>query len=153
MIVPQLHNQLLPMISNMSVAKVNAVVHEKEKASWTERQKGILIDILLQIQLQRNFTDGGYKKEEWTKIIKQFGILLFKHLENSPTSRRILDNSKFFPWFDNCDGALDGTHIPAIVPDELQQTFKNRKKFISQNVLGVCNFEAIFIYALCGWEG
>ena len=65
------------------------------------------------------------------------GILFFKHLENSPTSRRILDNSKFFPWFDNCDGALDGTHIPAIVPDELQQTFRNRKKFISQNVLGV----------------
>ena len=24
-------------------------------------------------KLQGNFTDGGYKKEEWTKIVKQFG--------------------------------------------------------------------------------
>ena len=57
----------------MSAAKANAVVYEKEKASWTERQKGILIEILLQIQLEGNFTDGGYKKDEWTKIVKQFG--------------------------------------------------------------------------------
>ena len=52
---------------------MNAVVYKKEKTSRTERYKGILIDIILQIQLLGNFTDGGYKKEEWTKIAKHFG--------------------------------------------------------------------------------
>lgn len=58
-----------------------------------------------------------------------------------------------FPYFSNCIGALDGTHIHAVIPLALQARFRNRKQFISQNVLGVANFDLTFVYALFGWEG
>lgn len=76
-----------------------------------------------------------------------------KHLfkepkEGDPVQDYIAVNDKFRPYFENCIGALDGTHIMAIV-----DFFRNRKKFISQNVLAVTNFNLTFSYALCGWEG
>ncbi len=55
--------------------------------------------------------------------------------------------------FTGCMGALDGSHIPAIVPAENDLPFINRKGFHSQNVLGVCNFNLEFTYILTGWEG
>jgi DDE superfamily endonuclease len=39
------------------------------------------------------------------------------------------------------------------VPIEEHGFFRNRKKYISQNVLAVVNFDLTFSYALCGWEG
>lgn len=71
----------------------------------------------------------------------------------APTSAHILNNPKFSPFFDNCLGALDGTHIPAIPPINEKENFRNRKGYISQNVLCVCDFNMIITYALVGWEG
>ena len=62
-------------------------------------------------------------------------------------------NSKFFPYFQHAIGAVDGTHIPAHVPASLAASFRNRKGFISQNVLLVCSFDALYTYVLPGWEG
>ena len=64
----------------------------------------------------------------------------------------IAANDRFRPYFENCIGALDGTHILAIVPTEEHGVFRNRKNFVSQNVLAVTNFNLTFSYALCGWE-
>ena len=66
---------------------------------------------------------------------------------------KILNNPRFFPFFENCIGALDGSHVPAIVSPEFHGVFRNRKQTISQNVLGVCNFDLLFTYVLSGWEG
>lgn len=30
----------------------------------------------------------------------------------------ILKNMKYYPWFKDCTGAIDGMHIPAVVPTE-----------------------------------
>ncbi|KAK4403077.1 Clp protease adapter protein ClpF, chloroplastic [Sesamum angolense] len=49
--------------------------------------------------------------------------------------------------------ALDETHIEVRVPDSDKGRYRNRKGQISVNVLGVCNMEGKFIYALSGWEG
>jgi hypothetical protein len=56
-------------------------------------------------------------------------------------------------FFQDAVGALDGTHIPVIVPGEDQQRYRNRKGTQSQNVLAACNFELNFTYVLPGWEG
>lgn len=40
-----------------------------------------------------------------------------------------------------------------MVPPYEQSTFRNRKKFISQNELAVANFDFTFAYALPGWKG
>ncbi|VVA39889.1 PREDICTED: ALP1 [Prunus dulcis] len=56
-------------------------------------------------------------------------------------------------WFENCIGALDGTHIPVIVSAEDRPRYRNRKVDISTNVLGVCDPDLKFIYVLSRWEG
>ncbi|KAL0423567.1 UNVERIFIED_CONTAM: hypothetical protein Sradi_0891500 [Sesamum radiatum] len=56
-------------------------------------------------------------------------------------------------YFKGCLGALDGTHIEVRVPNSDKGRYRNRKCQISINVLGVCNTEGKFIYALSGWEG
>ena len=66
---------------------------------------------------------------------------------------QIVNNPKYFPYFKDCLGALDGTHIHATVPAAEQAPFRNRKGNLSQNVLAVCNFDMQFTYCLCGWEG
>lgn len=70
-----------------------------------------------------------------------------------PIHDRILKNPKYFPFFRNAVGCLDGTHVPAVVPVKFQDVFRNRKGWLSQNVLGVVDFDMMFTYILAGWEG
>ncbi|KAL5709696.1 hypothetical protein ACHQM5_020354 [Ranunculus cassubicifolius] len=82
-------------------------------------------------------------------------ISLYKHLVKRPEELpypEIMGNPRYV-YFKDCMGALDGTHIPAKVPLEEQGTYRNRKKQISQNVLGACTMDMKFTYVLAGWEG
>ena len=72
---------------------------------------------------------------------------------NDPIHSRIRNDPKFFPYFQDAIGALDGTHVPAIVTAQFQDVHRNRKGWISQNVLGVVDFDMLFTYVLTGWEG
>lgn len=65
----------------------------------------------------------------------------------------IQNNPRFFPWFEDFIGAIDGTHVRASVPIEMQGRFRGRKGGMSQNVLGVVDFDLKFTYVLAGWEG
>ena len=50
--------------------------------------------------------------------------------QNSPEpvlSDHIKNNDKYYPYFNYCLGAIDGTHIMAKVSSELQQRFRGRK--------------------------
>lgn len=58
-----------------------------------------------------------------------------------------------FKWFENCLGALDGTHVSACVNETAANPYRNRKGFLSQNVLGVCGFNMLFHFVYAGWEG
>jgi hypothetical protein len=66
---------------------------------------------------------------------------------------RIRNNPKFFPFFGNAFGALDGTHIACTIPAPEAEPFRNRKKFLSQNVMAACDFDMYFTCVLAGWEG
>ena len=50
-------------------------------------------------------------------------------------------------------GAIDGTHVRASVPPEIQGRFRCRKDGTTQNVLATISFDLKFIYVLAGWEG
>ncbi len=66
----------------------------------------------------------------------------------------ITSNPKFYNFFDDCIGALDGTHIAAKVSEKEAAAFRNRKGYLSQNVLACCEFDNLeFTYILAGWEG
>ncbi len=83
-------------------------------------------------------------------------LLLHKDVVELPacgTPMQIRKNSKFFPYFKDCIGALDGSHIPCLVPESRSAAFCNRKGILSQNMLGVVAFDMRFVFVLAGWEG
>ena len=62
----------------------------------------------------------------------------------------IQNNPRFFPWFEDFIGAIDGTHVRASVPIEIQDRFRGRKGGTTQNVLAAVDFDAKFTYVLAG---
>lgn len=84
------------------------------------------------------------------------GSFYWKYVTQLPSSEmptKILHNPKFFPYFKNCRGCIDGSHIKSWVPEEAAIRYRNRKGFISQNVLAACDFDMCFIYLMSRWEG
>ncbi|XP_026397203.1 uncharacterized protein LOC113291938, partial [Papaver somniferum] len=71
----------------------------------------------------------------------------------SATPFKIRESTRFYPYFKDCIGDMDGTHIPAMVEKRNAAVYRNRHGITSQNVLAVCNFDLEFIYVLSGWEG
>jgi len=69
---------------------------------------------------------------------------------NLSTQMEIRNNKKLSPFFKDCLGAADGTHIYAKVPEEESVRFQNRKGHITQNVLGICKFNLQFSYVYPG---
>ena len=72
---------------------------------------------------------------------------------DDPVSPRLHENGKLWPFFQGCLGAIDGSHIHISPPATLQSLYRNRKGFLSQNCLFICNFDMLFTYILSGWEG
>lgn len=64
-----------------------------------------------------------------------------------------LQQPRFSPYFNNCIGAIDGTHIEVTVPNDKVVQHLNRKGKTSQNVLAVCDFDMRFTFVLAGWPG
>ena len=71
---------------------------------------------------------------------------------NTPIPDQILHNPKFHPFCDAIS-AIDGSHIHTAPPVTETAVYCNRKGFVSQNCLFVCDFTLKFCYALTGWEG
>ncbi|KAM6566134.1 protein ALP1-like [Cannabis sativa] len=71
----------------------------------------------------------------------------------TPLPSRIINSSKYYPWFQNCIGAIDGTHVSACVPQDKQVSYRGRKGVVTQNVLCACNFDMFFTFVSAGWEG
>ncbi|XP_021678951.1 uncharacterized protein LOC110663830 isoform X2 [Hevea brasiliensis] len=65
----------------------------------------------------------------------------------------ILGDPRFYPYFKDCVGAVDGIHIPVMVGVDEQGPFRNKSGLLSQNVLAACSFDLKFHYVLAGWEG
>jgi hypothetical protein len=65
----------------------------------------------------------------------------------------LAENPKRWPFFQGCIGALDGTHLPISISSSQQGMWRNRKGWISQNILAVCDFDMNFVYIFAGMEG
>ena len=52
----------------------------------------------------------------------------------------------------DCVGVIDGTHVHASMPPEIQGRFHGRKDGTTQNVLVAINFDLKFTYVLAGQE-
>ncbi|XP_068497479.1 uncharacterized protein [Phaseolus vulgaris] len=65
----------------------------------------------------------------------------------------ILNNSRFFPYFKDCLGVIDGSHVRAKVARADAPRFRGRKDWPTQNIFAACDFDMKFTYVLAGWEG
>ncbi|KAL6905692.1 hypothetical protein ACP4OV_003293 [Aristida adscensionis] len=82
------------------------------------------------------------------------GVLPLSHeFIKLPDPSAIQPDDYKWKWFEDCLGALDGTHIDMLVPLRDQGRYRNRKQKITTNVLGVCDRYMRFVYVLAGWEG
>ncbi|KAL5567113.1 hypothetical protein UlMin_030277 [Ulmus minor] len=62
-------------------------------------------------------------------------------------------NPKYYPYFQNCVGAIDGTHIAAHAPADVANNFRGQKSTVTSNMLAICSFDMLFTYVVTGWEG
>ncbi|XP_062094130.1 protein ALP1-like [Humulus lupulus] len=69
------------------------------------------------------------------------------------TPPQIQFDPRYYPFFKNCVGAIDGTHISAHVPIDEQIPYRGQKVDTTQNVICVCSFDMKFTYVVSGWEG
>ncbi|XP_014630586.2 putative nuclease HARBI1 [Glycine max] len=69
------------------------------------------------------------------------------------TPDEILKDARYRPYFRDCIGAIDGTHIRVCVPSHLQGVYIGRKGYTTTNVMAVCDFSMCFTFVWAGWEG
>nr|XP_040254251.1 protein ALP1-like [Aegilops tauschii subsp. strangulata] len=69
------------------------------------------------------------------------------------TPPKIRGSPGWYPYFKDCIGAIDGTHVTARVPRLQSAAYRGRKHYTSQNVLVVVDFDLKFTYLLAGWKG
>ncbi|KHN20619.1 hypothetical protein glysoja_041290, partial [Glycine soja] len=69
------------------------------------------------------------------------------------TPYEILKDVRYRPYFRDCIGAIDGTHIRVCVPSHLQGVYIGRKGYTTTNVMNVCDFSMCFTFVWAGWEG
>ena len=55
--------------------------------------------------------------------------------------------------FQNCLGAIDGSHVPITATPGIAAPFRNRKGTLSHNIMVACDFNLKFTFISCGWEG
>ncbi|XP_057811747.1 uncharacterized protein LOC131025983 [Salvia miltiorrhiza] len=93
--------------------------------------------------------------QNFNKILRALNTIapdmMFKPTGAIPA--KIRESTRFYPYFKDCIGAIDGTHIPATIIGKDVSCYRNRHGVNSQNVLAACNFDLQFIYVLSGWEG
>nr|XP_043609784.1 putative nuclease HARBI1 [Erigeron canadensis] len=67
--------------------------------------------------------------------------------------KEIQDKKRSYPFFKDCIGAIDGTHVRVRVSNKDAPRFRGRKGYPTINALVACTFDLKFTYVLSGWEG
>lgn len=65
---------------------------------------------------------------------------------------KILGDPRYWPFFKDAIGAIDGTHIPCVVSVEEQGKYIGRKGIPTQNIMAACDWDICFTYVMAGWE-
>jgi hypothetical protein len=66
---------------------------------------------------------------------------------------KIKNDQRYWPFFKNAIGAIDGTHVSCVVSASEQTRFIGRKGYPTQNIMVVCDWNMCFTFVLAGWEG
>jgi len=69
------------------------------------------------------------------------------------TEHEKVRENRFWPYFKEAIGAIDGSHVKVIVPLDETVNHTNRHGYTSQSVLAICDFDMRFTFAVTGWPG
>uniref|UniRef100_A0A803N8W4 Transposase n=1 Tax=Chenopodium quinoa TaxID=63459 RepID=A0A803N8W4_CHEQI len=133
----------------------------RESVRMSVKEQVIIFLHLLGHNVRFRVIGGRFFRSTWTvhyyfHIVLQAILRLYPEVVKPPTTSiqpEIQNNPRFFPWFEDFIGAIDGTHVRASVPIEIQDRFRGRKGRTTQNVLAAVDFDAKFTYVLACWEG
>ncbi|CAL2240641.1 unnamed protein product [Prunus armeniaca] len=109
--------------------------------------------------VQERFQHSGETVSRWFGIILEAISRMATDLispsdpEFKRVPKKIKDDNRYWPYFKDCIGAIDGTHVPVVVPRERQVPYIGRKGITTQNIMVVCDFNMCFTFAWAGWEG
>uniref|UniRef100_A0A8R7NZ26 DDE Tnp4 domain-containing protein n=2 Tax=Triticum urartu TaxID=4572 RepID=A0A8R7NZ26_TRIUA len=108
------------------------------------------------INISFHFTRSGETvSRHFNRVLFAIGKLgpeMLRH-RTLDTPSKIEGNPRFDPYFKDCIGAIEGTHVPCNVPSRIVDRFRGRKPFPTQNVLAAVDFDLLFTYVCAGWEG
>ncbi|GAV63825.1 LOW QUALITY PROTEIN: DDE_4 domain-containing protein, partial [Cephalotus follicularis] len=105
--------------------------------------------------LARRFHRSSETCHRYFRIVLKAVLKLYKYVVKSPddsTPPEIMNSRRFYPYFKDCVGPIDGTHVSASFAYEILGRFRS-KGGTMQNVLAVITFDLKFTYVLVGWEG
>ncbi|XP_010521713.1 PREDICTED: uncharacterized protein LOC104800545 isoform X2 [Tarenaya hassleriana] len=125
-----------------------------------EEQIAIFLNIVGHNQrnrvIQERFRHSGETiSRHFNNVLKAVKSLSREILRPPPqaTPREITGSKRFYPYFKDCIGVIDGMQIPAHVPAKEASRFQNKNGVLTQNVLAACTFDLQFIFVYPGWEG
>ncbi|XP_020263598.1 uncharacterized protein LOC109839529 [Asparagus officinalis] len=97
---------------------------------------------------------GDTVSKYFNRVLEAISRIQGRFMKQAPNEvpQEILSNPSFYPYFKDCIGMIDGTHVDAMLPAALVSRFRGRKG-VTQNVLAACTPNKLFTYVLAGWEG
>ena len=66
---------------------------------------------------------------------------------------KIQKDPRYYPYFKDAIGAIDGTHVQCVVSQAERERYIGRKGYPTQNIMAVCDWDMCFTFVLAGWEG
>ncbi|XP_024641527.2 uncharacterized protein [Medicago truncatula] len=109
--------------------------------------------------IQERFQHSGETvSRHFYRVLHACLKLSFKYIKpEDPMFRechaKIKNDQRYWPFFKNVIGAIDGTHVSCVVSASEQPRFIGRKGYPTQNIMAVCDWNMCFTFILAGWEG
>ncbi|KAL9668287.1 hypothetical protein QQ045_002667 [Rhodiola kirilowii] len=162
---PRLCREQLRLTANMVKNLVNLLVSRQLLSDGTHisvlEQVGMTLYILGKGASYRDVADtfkhapstvGDYFHKVIDALMAGSDNIIRPHTSLDAVPAKIANSALYFPYFKNCVGALDGTHIQAVLGDNHDQ-YRGRKGVKTWNVLACCSFDMLFTFVNAGWEG
>ncbi|XP_020266770.1 uncharacterized protein LOC109842285 [Asparagus officinalis] len=97
---------------------------------------------------------GDTVSKYFNRVLQAISCIQGRFMKQAPNEvpPEILSNPSFYPFFKDCVGMIDETHVDAMLPATRVSRFRGRKG-VTQNILAACTPNKLFTYVLAGWEG
>ncbi|XP_061375020.1 uncharacterized protein LOC133317200 [Gastrolobium bilobum] len=148
------------VISNLLNITINNSIYTKEPIRDSSLTGNVLY-LIGHSSSNRNVSErfqrsGQTISKYFNKVLKAMLQLAREIIKPPPLDmvpKEIKDNPKHILYLKDCIGAIDGTHISSMLPENKQIPFRGRKQITTQNVMCACSFDMKFTFVYAGWEG